>query len=204
MKKFLITEEEKSNILGMHYDAMGKTLVNEAATAYDPWLDFGGAGKGLKFKSQADWDKFIGIINVSFTAADGPAFPNIMKKNNSGVYELKVYEGGSGYQTAEATIEVMGLSLFYIASANGFRSLNSFANPENVYTYYTKVYQFLSRMVQPSSGIATPTGLADAIKNNTSQVFSAVKKDWANIVTLKLAPIYKARVDSYAVAPAQK
>jgi hypothetical protein len=29
MKKFLITEVEKARILGMHYNAMGKTLVNE-------------------------------------------------------------------------------------------------------------------------------------------------------------------------------
>ena len=29
MKNFLITESEKSRILGMHYNAMGKTLVNE-------------------------------------------------------------------------------------------------------------------------------------------------------------------------------
>jgi hypothetical protein len=204
MKKFLITEEEKSNILGMHYNAMGKTLVNEVAKPYDPWLDFGGAGQGLKFKSQADWDKFIEVINVSFTSADGPSFPNIMKKNNLGSYELKVYEGSTGTQTAEPSIEVMGLSLFYIASAYGFRNLNAFANPENVYTYYSKVFQFLSQMYKPTSGIGSPAGLADAIKNNTSQVFSAIKKDWSNIITLKLAPIYKARVDAYAVAPAQK
>jgi hypothetical protein len=30
MKKFLIAEAEKARILGMHYNAMGKTLVNEA------------------------------------------------------------------------------------------------------------------------------------------------------------------------------
>ena len=29
MKKFLIAEAEKSRILGMHYKAMGKSLVNE-------------------------------------------------------------------------------------------------------------------------------------------------------------------------------
>jgi len=29
MKKFLMTESEKSRILGMHYNAMGKSLVNE-------------------------------------------------------------------------------------------------------------------------------------------------------------------------------
>jgi hypothetical protein len=29
MKKFLIAEAEKERILGMHYDAMGKELVNE-------------------------------------------------------------------------------------------------------------------------------------------------------------------------------
>ncbi len=74
----------------------------------------------------------------------------------------------------------------------------------NVYTYYSKVFQFLSQMYKPTSGIGSPAGLADAIKNNTSQVFSAIKKDWSNIITLKLAPIYKARVDAYAVAPVQK
>ncbi len=31
MKKFLMTESEKSRILGMHYNAMGKSLVNEGA-----------------------------------------------------------------------------------------------------------------------------------------------------------------------------
>ena len=31
MKNFLMTESEKSRILGMHYNAMGKTLVNEQA-----------------------------------------------------------------------------------------------------------------------------------------------------------------------------
>ena len=36
MKKFLIAESERERILGMHYNAMGKSLVNEAA---DPsWL----------------------------------------------------------------------------------------------------------------------------------------------------------------------
>ena len=34
MKKFLITEAEKSRILGMHYNAMGKSLVTEQN--YDP------------------------------------------------------------------------------------------------------------------------------------------------------------------------
>jgi hypothetical protein len=199
MKKFLITEDEKSNILGLYYNT-----INEAATVYDPWNDFGGAGKGLKFKSQADWDKFIGVVNVSFTSADGPSFPNIMKKNANGQYELKTYEGGTGFQTAEPSIEVMGLSLFYIAAANNLRGLNVFANSANVSPYYTKVFSFLTKMYQPSAGIGSPTGLADAIQNNTSKVFSDIKKDWSNIITLKLAPIYKARVDSYAVAPAQK
>jgi len=33
MKNFLMTESEKSRILGMHYNAMGKTLVNEQSEA---------------------------------------------------------------------------------------------------------------------------------------------------------------------------
>jgi len=197
---------QESNVLleNRILEEKSKFFLSEATTVYDPWSEFGGAGKGLKFKSQADWDKFISVVNVSFTAADGPSFPNIMKKNNLGSYELKVYEGGTGYQTAEPSIEVMGLSLFYIASAYGFRNLNAFANPENVYVYYSKVFSYLSQMYKPTSGIGSPTGLADAIKNNTSQVFSAIKKDWANIITLKLAPIYKTRVDAYAAAPVQK
>jgi hypothetical protein len=202
--KFLISEEEKSRILGMHQNATSRQYLNEATTTYDPWADFGGNGKGLKFKSQADWDNFVAIVNVSFTSADGPSFPNIMKKNANGQYELKTYEGSTGYQTAEASIEVMGLSLFYIAAANSIRGLNVFANSANVNPYYVKVFSFLSKMVQPSTSIGTPTGLADAIQNNTSKVFSDIKKDWENIIKLKLAPIYKTRIDTYAVAPVQK
>jgi hypothetical protein len=37
MKKFLIAEAEKERILGMHYDAMGKELVNEAQGT-DGWV----------------------------------------------------------------------------------------------------------------------------------------------------------------------
>jgi hypothetical protein len=36
MKKFLITEVEKSRILGMHYNAMGKTLVSEQVPPSQP------------------------------------------------------------------------------------------------------------------------------------------------------------------------
>lgn len=197
---------QESNVLleNRKLEEKSKFFLTEATTVYDPWKDFGGNGKGLKFKSQADWDKFIGIVNVSFTSDDGPSFPNIMKKNNLGQYELKTYEGGSGFQTAEPSIEVMGLSLFYIAAANNLRGLNVFSNSANVNPYYVKVFSFLTKMYQPSAGIGSPTGLADAIQNDTSKVFSAIKKDWANIITLKLAPIYKTRVDTYAVAPVQK
>jgi hypothetical protein len=38
MKKFLLAESEKERILGMHYNAMGKTLVNEAAAPDPSWL----------------------------------------------------------------------------------------------------------------------------------------------------------------------
>jgi hypothetical protein len=36
MKKFLITESEKSRILGMHYNAMGKTFVSEQVPPTQP------------------------------------------------------------------------------------------------------------------------------------------------------------------------
>lgn len=181
-----------------------KFFLNEATTTYDPWADFGGNGKGLKFKSKTDWESFTNNVNVSFTSADGPSFPNIMQKNANGQYELKVYQTAGGSQTAEPMVEVIGLSLFYLASANNLRGLNIFSNSANVYVYYTKVGSFLNKMIQPSTDIGTPMGLADAVQNDTSKTFLAIKKDWANIVTLKLAPIYKTRVDAYAVAPVQK
>jgi hypothetical protein len=40
MKKFLIAEAEKSRILGMHYNAMGKTLVNEQNMPVDMWSNY--------------------------------------------------------------------------------------------------------------------------------------------------------------------
>jgi len=40
MKKFLIAEAEKSRILGMHYNAMGKTLVNEQNMPDDMWANY--------------------------------------------------------------------------------------------------------------------------------------------------------------------
>ena len=84
---------QESNVLleNRRLEEKSKFFLTEATTVYDPWKDFGGNGKGLKFKSQADWDKFVGVVNVSFTSDDGPSFPNIMKKNNLGQYELKTY-----------------------------------------------------------------------------------------------------------------
>ena len=38
MKKFLIAESERERILGMHYNAMGKELVNEAMGVDPSWL----------------------------------------------------------------------------------------------------------------------------------------------------------------------
>jgi hypothetical protein len=40
MKKFLIAEAEKARILGMHYNAMGKTLVNEQNMPDDMWENY--------------------------------------------------------------------------------------------------------------------------------------------------------------------
>lgn len=53
MKNFLITESEKSRILGMHYNAMGKTLVNEQNEKADPL-----------------WSTRTGITNISEPDAD--------------------------------------------------------------------------------------------------------------------------------------
>ena len=105
MKKFLITEEEKSNILGMYFNSTGKNLVNEVVTPYDPWKEIGGRSipTGLKFKSVEDWNKFTGVIPVTFTQQDGPNFPHIMVKNTQGVYQMKDYDG----QTAQASIANM-------------------------------------------------------------------------------------------------
>lgn len=47
MKKFLIAEAEKARILGMHYNAMGKKIINE-----QKMLDFGGVFQAL---SVSDW-----------------------------------------------------------------------------------------------------------------------------------------------------
>lgn len=40
MKKFLIAEAEKARILGMHYKAMGKSLVNEQDLPNDMWSKY--------------------------------------------------------------------------------------------------------------------------------------------------------------------
>jgi hypothetical protein len=57
MKKFLIAEAEKARILGMHYNAMGKPMINEQAM-----VDFGGVFQALPFDQwrntpevQAEW-----------------------------------------------------------------------------------------------------------------------------------------------------
>jgi len=57
MKKFLIAEAEKARILGMHYNAMGKPMINEQAM-----VDFGGVFQALPFEQwkntpevQAQW-----------------------------------------------------------------------------------------------------------------------------------------------------
>ena len=203
--KFLISEEEKSRILGMHQNATSKFYLNEATTVYDPWKDFNSGGKGLKFKSQADWENFINLIpTISFTSAEGASFPHIMEKNASGQYVLKVFQTTGGSTNAVPSIQVMGLTLFYIASANSLKNLNIFANQSNVSVYYNKVASFLNQMIQPATSLGSPMGLVDKIGSDTNKTFSAVKKDWSNIITLKLAPIYKQRYDAYASAPIQK
>jgi hypothetical protein len=63
MKKFLITEAEKSRILGMHYNAMGKSLVSEQN--YDP-EEFRRAGI-QQLSSVTAEDAAEGRYSVSFT-----------------------------------------------------------------------------------------------------------------------------------------
>ena len=63
MKKFLIAEAEKSRILGMHYKAMGKSLVNEQE--YDPEV-FRKAGIQSLVPTSPEEAK-LGNYYVSFT-----------------------------------------------------------------------------------------------------------------------------------------
>ena len=68
MKKFLMTESEKSRILGMHYNAMGKSMINEQtmvdfggvfqALPYKEWIetaDVEAKRKEGKYRTQSDW-----------------------------------------------------------------------------------------------------------------------------------------------------
>ena len=48
MKKFLIAEAEKARILGMHYKAMGKSLVNEQGLPDNLWSKYVEATNNLK------------------------------------------------------------------------------------------------------------------------------------------------------------
>jgi hypothetical protein len=63
MKKFLITEAEKSRILGMHYNAMGKSLVSEQN--YDP-EEFRKAGI-QQLSSVTAEDAAEGRYSIAFT-----------------------------------------------------------------------------------------------------------------------------------------
>lgn len=63
MKNFLITESEKAKILSMHYNAMGKKLVNEAN--HDP-QEFSKAGI-QQLTSPSNEDITAGRYNVAFT-----------------------------------------------------------------------------------------------------------------------------------------
>ena len=63
MKKFLIAEAEKSRILGMHYKAMGKSLVNEQNLKPEELQKAGIQQYLFVSPSQAE----LGNYNVSFT-----------------------------------------------------------------------------------------------------------------------------------------
>jgi hypothetical protein len=54
MKKFLITEEEKSRILGMHKSAIAKEFLNEGFQDPDSGITW-----GLNFKDQQSLDNFV-------------------------------------------------------------------------------------------------------------------------------------------------
>lgn len=204
MKNFLITEEEKSRILKMYQSATSRHYLNEDTTPYDPWIDFGGGGKGMKFKSKEDYISFTSNFNVSFTANDGPNFPNIMKKNEFGTYVLKSYEVESGkVDNALATIQGAGMSLFLIAAANSLKGLLGFRTITEVNVWYTRKSAIFGKMFPQGGSLGTPQGLVTKIDEGTDKVFKDVMKDWSNIVSLKLNPIYTARVTSYASIPAQ-
>ncbi len=57
MKKFLITEAEKSEILGMHYQAMGKKLVNEAK--------INGVDYKYPFKDATQLEQYVGMFDLN-------------------------------------------------------------------------------------------------------------------------------------------
>jgi hypothetical protein len=61
MKKFLITEEEKSKILGMHYNAMGKSLVNE--------VKINGVEYKYPFKDATQLEQYVGMFVLNTNQA---------------------------------------------------------------------------------------------------------------------------------------
>jgi hypothetical protein len=69
MKKFLISEAEKSRILGMHYNAMGKTLVNEQDI---PWTTELIDKTGIRSIGSMDSEYMdLGQFEVTFKTTSG-------------------------------------------------------------------------------------------------------------------------------------
>jgi hypothetical protein len=69
MKKFLIAEAEKARILGMHYNAMGKSLVSEQDV---PWTEEIMNNTGLRsIGSMEDEYMEYGQFEVTFTTETG-------------------------------------------------------------------------------------------------------------------------------------
>jgi hypothetical protein len=202
MKKFLITEEEKSNILGMYFNPTGKNLVNEVVTPYDPWKEVGGRSipTGLKFKSVNDWSKFTDVIPVSFTQQDGPNFPHIMVKNPQGVYQMKDYDG----QTAQASIANMGIPLFIVAASQG--KSNILSESPAMFNYWYKANSIIINNVDGGGPVISSAQLQRDLANKKNNIFVDIQLDWANIIKLKLDPVYQKRYATHAIpaSPTQK
>jgi len=202
MKKFLITEEEKSNILGMYFNSTGKNLVNEVVTPYDPWKEIGGRSipTGLKFKSVEDWNKFTDVIPVTFTQQDGPNFPHIMVKNTQGVYQMKDYDG----QTAQASIANMGIPLFIVAASQG--KSNILSESPAMFNYWYKANSIIINNVAGGGTVISPAQVQMDLADKKNKIYVDIQLDWANIIKLKLDPVYQKRYATHAIpaSPTQK
>lgn len=91
MKKFLIAEAEKSRILGMHYKAMGKSLVSEqvppaqpaAVTPTTPQKQPSQASSNINVM----WKNGDAVGNLAFVGPKGLQI--VVKPKGNGTYEVQ-------------------------------------------------------------------------------------------------------------------